>query len=87
LEFLPDPLIFTTDTEFDYDTLAGRLRELAYLNAGIEVIFTDYRLELLKSRSAPRLDLSLRRGHSASMWSTSTAISSPSMMKSLSRPK
>jgi DNA gyrase subunit B len=45
---LPDKQIFTTVIEFDYDTLAGRLRELAYLNAGIEVIFTDYRLELLK---------------------------------------
>ena len=47
--FLPDTQIFSTGIEFDYDTLAGRLRELAYLNAGIEIIFTDYRLALLKS--------------------------------------
>jgi DNA gyrase subunit B len=45
---LPDTQIFSTGIEFDYDTLAGRLRELAYLNAGIEIIFTDYRLALLR---------------------------------------
>ena len=49
VSFLPDTQIFTTGIEFDYNTLAGRLRELAYLNAGIEVVFTDYRLDLLKS--------------------------------------
>lgn len=49
VNFKPDDTIFTTGTEFDYDTLAGRLRELAYLNAGVDIIFTDHRLELLKS--------------------------------------
>ncbi|QQE66533.1 DNA gyrase subunit B [Leptolyngbya sp. BL0902] len=49
VSFLPDTQIFTTGIEFDYNTLSGRLRELAYLNAGIEIVFTDYRLELLKS--------------------------------------
>ena len=49
VSFRPDTQIFTTGIEFEYNTLSGRLRELAYLNAGIEVIFTDYRLELLKS--------------------------------------
>ena len=49
VSFLPDTQIFTTGIEFDYNTLAGRLRELAYLNAGIEIVFTDYRLDLLKS--------------------------------------
>ncbi|MBD0269780.1 MAG: DNA topoisomerase (ATP-hydrolyzing) subunit B [Cyanobacteria bacterium Co-bin8] len=49
VSFKPDAQIFTTDTTFDYDTLAGRLRELAYLNAGINVIFTDHRLDLLRS--------------------------------------
>ncbi len=44
--FLPDPTIFTDSTEFDYNTLAGRLRELAFLNAGIRITFTDHRLEL-----------------------------------------
>lgn len=47
--FKPDEQIFTTGTEFDYVTLAARLRELAYLNAGVKITFTDQRLELLKS--------------------------------------
>ncbi|GAB1545108.1 hypothetical protein NUACC21_77840 [Scytonema sp. NUACC21] len=49
VNFKPDPQIFTTSTEFDYTTLASRLRELAYLNAGVKITFTDKRLELLKS--------------------------------------
>ncbi|MEM6518021.1 MAG: DNA topoisomerase (ATP-hydrolyzing) subunit B [Cyanobacteria bacterium P01_D01_bin.71] len=49
ITFKPDTKIFTTGIEFDYNTLAGRLRELAYLNGGVDIIFTDNRLELLKS--------------------------------------
>jgi DNA gyrase subunit B len=49
ITFRPDTEIFTTGIEFDYATLAGRLRELAYLNAGVEITFTDARLELLKT--------------------------------------
>ncbi|OYD89771.1 DNA topoisomerase (ATP-hydrolyzing) subunit B [Nostoc sp. 'Peltigera membranacea cyanobiont' 210A] len=47
--FKPDTQIFTISIEFDYITLSGRLRELAYLNAGVKITFTDNRLELLKS--------------------------------------
>ncbi|MGV0106190.1 DNA topoisomerase (ATP-hydrolyzing) subunit B [Nostoc sp. DSM 114160] len=50
--FKPDIQIFTTSIEFDYITLSGRLRELAYLNAGVKITFTDHRLELLKSDTA-----------------------------------
>jgi len=49
VSFKPDTQIFTTGIEFDYNTLAGRLRELAYLNAGVVMTFRDHRLELLKS--------------------------------------
>ena len=42
--FLPDATIFTETTDFDYNTLAGRLRELAYLNAGVRITFSDHRL-------------------------------------------
>ena len=42
--FKPDATIFTHTVEFDYDTLARRLRELAYLTAGVDITFTDYRL-------------------------------------------
>ena len=41
--FHPDPEIFTTTTEYKYDTLAARLRELAYLNKGIRLSLTDER--------------------------------------------
>ncbi|MBF4984766.1 DNA topoisomerase (ATP-hydrolyzing) subunit B [Nonlabens mediterrranea] len=41
--FLPDRSIFTQTTEFSYETLANRLRELAFLNKGIKVILTDKR--------------------------------------------
>ncbi len=44
VSFMPDTQIFTTSIEFDYTTLAGRLRELAYLNAGVRITFTDSRL-------------------------------------------
>lgn len=53
--FKPDAEIFTTGIEFDYITLSGRLRELAYLNAGVKITFTDHRLELLKS-SEPKVE-------------------------------
>ena len=41
--FNPDPEIFTLTTEYKYDTLAGRLRELAYLNKGIRLSLSDER--------------------------------------------
>jgi len=56
VSFKPDNQIFTTGTEFDYSTVAGRLRELAYLNAGVRVVFRDYRLELIK-QDEPREDV------------------------------
>ena len=40
--FLPDASIFT-ETEFRYDILANRMRELAFLNAGITITLTDKR--------------------------------------------
>ncbi|MEO8889945.1 MAG: DNA topoisomerase (ATP-hydrolyzing) subunit B [Coleofasciculaceae cyanobacterium] len=43
--FLPDTQVFTTGIEFDYTTIAGRLRELAYLNAGVRITFSDHRIE------------------------------------------
>ncbi len=44
ITFLPDPEIFEV-TEFDYDTLLKRLREQAFLNKGVKIIFTDKRVE------------------------------------------
>ena len=42
ITFLPDDSIFTVSV-YDYDTLANRLRDLAYLNAGITLTLTDMR--------------------------------------------
>ena len=44
VSFLPDSEIFP-DTEYKYDILASRLRELAFLNSGIALTLTDYRVE------------------------------------------
>ena len=41
-QFWPDGSIFTT-TEYKYDIIARRMRELAYLNAGITITLTDLR--------------------------------------------
>ncbi|MBK5210092.1 MAG: DNA topoisomerase (ATP-hydrolyzing) subunit B [Flavobacteriaceae bacterium] len=42
--FLPDTTIFTQTIEFNYDTLATRLRELSFLNKGITLTLTDKRV-------------------------------------------
>ncbi len=43
ITFLPDSEIFTITTEFKFDKLTGRLRELAFLNPGLEIVLTDER--------------------------------------------
>ena len=48
VHFMPDNTIFTETVEFDYGTLSGRLKELAYLNAGVRIIFTDKRSSATK---------------------------------------
>jgi DNA gyrase subunit B len=48
--FKPDATIFTITTEFKFDMLANRLRELAFLNPGVEIILTDEREEDLSER-------------------------------------
>jgi DNA gyrase subunit B len=53
--FLPDTEIFSTGIEFEYGILSGRLRELAYLNANIQITFRDLRLALLNS-DEPRVE-------------------------------
>ena len=41
--FWPDPEIFQETTEYDYDTLQHRLREMAFLNKGIKIVLSDER--------------------------------------------
>lgn len=45
VRFKPDAEIFTETTTFEYDILANRLRELAYLNRGLRVSITDERTD------------------------------------------
>ncbi|MDI9638607.1 DNA topoisomerase (ATP-hydrolyzing) subunit B [Kamptonema cortianum] len=56
IQFKPDIQIFTTGIEFDYATVAGRLRELAFLNAGVRITFTDHR------QSEPREEIYFYEG-------------------------
>ena len=45
IAFWPDPEIFTEEREFKFDTLAQRLREMAFLNKGLEIRLIDHRIE------------------------------------------
>lgn len=45
VSFKPDPNIFEETTEFDYDVLKSRTRELAFLNKGLRFILTDNRVD------------------------------------------
>ena len=51
ITFLPDPTIFTITTEFKFERLATRLRELAFLNPGLEINLTDERTEAPKKET------------------------------------
>jgi len=44
IAFSPDPEIFLSTREFKFELLAKRLRELAFLNPGIEIVFIDERI-------------------------------------------
>jgi DNA gyrase subunit B len=55
VHFLPDRSIFTV-TEYNYDTLAQRLRELAFLNKGLQITLTDERTVDTKTGEAKRTE-------------------------------
>jgi DNA gyrase subunit B len=55
IHFLPDRTIFTA-TEYNYDTLAQRLRELAFLNKGLEISLTDERTVDSKTGDSKRTE-------------------------------
>jgi DNA gyrase subunit B len=61
VHFLPDKTIFTT-TEFNYDTLAQRLREMAFLNKGLEITLTDERTADPKTGDARRTEFKYAGG-------------------------
>lgn len=49
--FQPDPEIFNEDVEFEFETLAARFRELAFLNRGLKIELRDERVKLKKTQS------------------------------------
>jgi DNA gyrase subunit B len=55
IHFLPDKSIFTM-TEYNYDTLAQRLREMAFLNKGLQISLIDERTADPKTGEARRAD-------------------------------
>jgi DNA gyrase subunit B len=61
VHFLPDRSIFTS-TEFNYDTLAQRLREMAFLNKGLEITLTDERTADTKTGEARRAEFKYAGG-------------------------
>jgi DNA gyrase subunit B len=61
IHFLPDKTIFAT-TEYNYDTLAQRLREMAFLNKGLEIKLTDERTSDPKTGEARRAEFKYAGG-------------------------
>jgi DNA gyrase subunit B len=61
VHFLPDSTIFTV-TEYNYDTLAQRLRELAFLNKGLIITLTDERTTDAKTGEAKHAEFKYNGG-------------------------
>ncbi len=61
VHFLPDRSIFTA-TEYNYDTLAQRLRELAFLNKGLSITLTDERTTDAKTGGAKHTEFKYNGG-------------------------
>jgi DNA gyrase subunit B len=61
VHFVPDKSIFTV-TEFNFDTLAQRLRELAFLNKGLLITLTDERVNDPKTGEAKRTEFKYNGG-------------------------
>src|SRR5712691_6864272 len=62
VHFLPDRSIFTGTVDYNYDTLAQRLRELAFLNKGLLITLTDERTTDAKSGEAKHSDFKYNGG-------------------------
>ncbi len=60
--FKPDTEVFTSGIIFDYATLSSRLRELAYLNGGVRIVFRDERLTSCDSEGKPHEEVYFYEG-------------------------
>ena len=76
ITFKPDGEIFTHTTEYKYEILSNRLRELAFLNKGIQLTITDKRVKD-EQGSSNRSSISIpKRTACRSKWPCSTTIRS-----------
>ncbi len=62
VHFLPDRTIFTASSEYNFDTLAQRLRELAFLNKGLAITLTDERSTDAKTGGAKHSEFKYNGG-------------------------
>src|SRR5712671_3634362 len=62
VHFLPDKSIFTGNTDYNFDTLSQRLRELAFLNKGLVITLTDERQTDSKTSEAKRTEFKYNGG-------------------------
>ena len=62
VRFKPDIEIFSTGIVFDYATLSARLRELAYLNGGVRILFRDERESARDSEGKPHEEIYFYEG-------------------------
>jgi DNA gyrase subunit B len=62
VHFLPDRTIFTSSSEYNFDTLAQRLRELAFLNKGLSITLTDERSTDAKTGGAKHSEFKYNGG-------------------------
>ncbi|MGA2414240.1 MAG: DNA topoisomerase (ATP-hydrolyzing) subunit B [Candidatus Sulfotelmatobacter sp.] len=62
VHFLPDRTIFTASSEYNFDTLAQRLRELAFLNKGLSITLTDERATDAKTGGAKHSEFKYNGG-------------------------
>ncbi len=62
VRFKPDPEMFTDTTVYDYETLHKRLREEAFLNAGLKITITDKRISSEEKPEAERSDVMCYEG-------------------------
>tara|TARA_B100000700_G_scaffold313990_1_gene399909 strand:- start:1614 stop:3581 length:1968 start_codon:yes stop_codon:yes gene_type:complete len=60
--FKPDDQIFTDGIIFEYGILSSRLRELAYLNGGVSIVFRDERKKFLDSNQNPKEEIYFYEG-------------------------
>jgi len=62
VRFRPDLDIFSGGIEFDYQTLSSRLRELAYLNGGVRIVFRDERSSARSAEGEPHEEIYFYEG-------------------------